>query len=113
MIPDIAPANKGTRRWQHDFSETLFADCLQTLACGQAEYAHRSADAFANFKRLEERMGMTKEQILMVYLEKHMDGIHAFVQGHQSQREGVMGRIQDAIVYLSLLGGMVSCAKEG
>ena len=43
----------------------------------------------------------------MVYLLKHIDGIMAYINGHKSQREGVEGRITDAIVYLLLLRGMV------
>jgi len=43
----------------------------------------------------------------MVYLLKHIDGIMAYINGHKSQREGVDGRITDAIVYLLLLRGMV------
>ena len=37
---------------------------------------------------------------------KHIDGINAWVKGHESQREDVTGRIKDAIVYLCLLWGM-------
>ncbi|HEX6940221.1 MAG TPA: hypothetical protein VF158_12475 [Longimicrobiales bacterium] len=48
---------------------------------------------------------------MLVYLEKHLDGIHAYVQGHRSQRESVRGRINDAIVYLCLLRGMVEQAE--
>tara|TARA_R110002012_G_scaffold61490_3_gene161239 strand:- start:3391 stop:3582 length:192 start_codon:yes stop_codon:yes gene_type:complete len=43
----------------------------------------------------------------MVYLLKHIDGIASFVNGYQSQREDVRGRITDAIVYLCLLWGMI------
>ena len=43
----------------------------------------------------------------MVYLLKHIDGISSFVNGHQSQREDVRGRITDVIVYLCLLWGMI------
>jgi len=74
---------------------------------GQREYAHREENAFGNFERVGERLNLSREQILLVYMEKHLDGIHAYVQGHRSQREDVRGRIVDAIVYLCLLYGMV------
>jgi hypothetical protein len=48
----------------------------------------------------------------MVYLLKHIDGISSFVNGHESQREDVRGRITDAIVYLCLLWGMVESKKK-
>lgn len=57
-------------------------------------------------ERVAERTGISREQVLMVYLEKHMDGIHAWVNGHRSQREGVRGRINDAVVYLTILRAM-------
>ena len=43
----------------------------------------------------------------MVYLLKHIDGITSFVNGHQSQREDVRGRLTDIIVYCILFWGMV------
>lgn len=51
-------------------------------------------------------MGVTPEFILMVYLNKHLDGITAHINGHTSQREDVRGRIADAMVYLALLWGL-------
>ena len=38
---------------------------------------------------------------------KHIDGIIAYINGHESQRESITGRINDAIVYLCILRGMV------
>ena len=43
----------------------------------------------------------------MTYFLKHVDGINAFIKGHNSQREDVTGRITDCIVYLMLLWGMI------
>ena len=76
-------------------------------AAGQKEYARKQNNAFANFERVGEHIGSSKEKVLMVYLLKHIDGISSFVNGHQSQREDIRGRITDAIVYLCLLWGMV------
>ena len=73
---------------------------------GQKEYAHDEDNAFANFERVAERVGITREQTLMVYLLKHIDGICAHVKGHRSQREHISGRIGDARVYLALFAAM-------
>ena len=81
----------------------------QTRDSGQKEYAHSEDNVFANFERVAEGLDISREQALMVYLMKHMDGINAWIKGHESQREDVTGRIKDAIVYLCLLWGM---AKE-
>ena len=69
--------------------------------------ARKKSNAFANFERVAEYIGSSREKVLMVYLLKHIDGIASFVNGHKSQREDVRGRITDAIVYLCLLWGMI------
>lgn len=92
--------------------DKVFAECQRLRDAGQQEYARREENAFANFERVGERIGISREQALMVYLEKHLDGIHAWVNGHRSQRESVRGRINDAIVYLCLLRGMVEEAES-
>ena len=80
---------------------------LKTRDDGQKEYARDVDNVFANFERVGSYVGIDKKQVLMVYLLKHIDGIMAYINGHKSQREGVEGRITDAIVYLLLLRGMV------
>ena len=85
----------------------VFNECGGLREAGQKEYAHREENAFANFERVAERLKMDRKAVLVVYLEKHLDGIHSFIQGHKSQREDVRGRINDVIVYMCLLRGMV------
>ena len=77
-------------------------------AAGQKEYARKNNNAFANFERVGENLDIQREEVLLVYLLKHIDGICSFVKGHKSQREDVRGRLTDAIVYLCLLWGMVN-----
>ena len=76
-------------------------------AAGQKEYARKSNNAFANFERVGENLGIDRKEVLLVYLLKHIDGICSYAKGHKSQREDVRGRITDVIVYLCLLCGMV------
>lgn len=59
---------------------------------GQAEYAHDDSDCFANFRRVASRHHLTPEQVLLIYAEKHWDGIIAYVNGHKSQREDICGQ---------------------
>lgn len=81
---------------------------LDTLReAGQKEYAHTDDNAFANFERVATDLGLSREQVLWVYLRKHLDGIVSYIKGHRSQRESVHGRIDDAHVYLELLRGMI------
>ena len=90
--------------------EKVFEDTVKELSkllnAGQQEYAHRKENVFANFERVGERLGLDRKQVLMVYAEKHLDGVHSFIKGHKSQRESVSGRIHDLIVYMILLKGM-------
>ena len=84
----------------------IIDEVKQTRDAGQKEYAHSEENVFANFERVAENLDISREQSLMVYLIKHIDGINAWIKGHKSQREDVRGRIKDAIVYLCLLWGM-------
>ena len=84
----------------------IIKEVKSTRDSGQREYAHTEDNVFANFERVADGLNISREQGLMVYLMKHMDGINAWIKGYKSQRENVTGRIKDAIVYLSLLWGM-------
>ena len=79
---------------------------------GQKEYAGAGGDAFGNFQRLSVELDTDQKKVLWTYAMKHKDGIAAFIRGHTSQREGVRGRINDLIVYLFLLRGMLD-EEEG
>tara|TARA_R100001594_G_C3989780_1_gene252142 strand:- start:556 stop:933 length:378 start_codon:yes stop_codon:yes gene_type:complete len=84
----------------------------ETRDAGQKEYAHDEENVFANFDRVSKSLKITSEQALMVYLLKHIDGINAYIKGHDSQREEVSGRITDAITYLLLLWAMIDGKKD-
>lgn len=92
--------------------ERLFNELQQLREAGQQEYAHKDEEAFANFNRVAERTGVDRKAVLMVYMEKHIDGIHSYIKGHKSQREDVRGRIKDTIVYCCLLYGMIEEEEE-
>ena len=85
---------------------------LKIRDAGQKEYARTQDNVFANFERVSSFTGVSREQALMTYLLKHIDGIMAHINGHKSQREDVSGRITDAIVYLLLLQGMIDDGKS-
>lgn len=85
---------------------------LKALTASKGEeYKRREDNQFANFERGAQALGLTREQILMVYLSKHMDSITTYVKdraaGQERQyAEPISGRIDDAILYLLLLRGM-------
>ena len=89
----------------------IFQQIQKTREAGQKEYARKQNNAFANFERVAENLDINREEVLLVYLLKHIDGICSYVKGHKSQREDVRGRLTDAIVYLCLLWGMIENDK--
>lgn len=87
--------------------EDLFIRLAALREAGQKEYAHSDSNAFRNFEALAEDLDLDRKTVLWIYLAKHLDGIVSYLNGHRSQRESIHGRIADAIVYLSLLDGMI------
>lgn len=88
--------------------EIVFEECQELRAAGQKEYAHDEGNAFANFERAAADFSdIDRKQALWIFAMKHRDGIAAYLDGHRSQRENVRGRINDLIVYLCLLRGMI------
>jgi hypothetical protein len=75
------------------------------------EYAG-SDNQFANFERLADRLGLDRERVLMVYLSKHMDAIDSWIKTRKEYSEPIEGRIEDAILYLTLLLAMVKSSKQ-
>lgn len=68
-----------------------------------AEYSGPGDNQLANFEDVARELGVTREVVLLVYLEKHMRSIKHAIAGHGPQSESIDGRIMDAIVYLVLL----------
>jgi len=89
------------------FFEYMVNEVKETRDAGQKEYAHTEENIFANFERTGNSINTRSDKVLMTFLLKHMDGINAYIKGHDSQREDVTGRIKDSIVYLFLLWAMI------
>jgi hypothetical protein len=70
---------------------------------------YTQGDRLDNFKRLAQETGITPEQVLWIYLKKHLDSIAYYVRHGKLESESLESRILDARVYLSLLLGL---AKE-
>lgn len=96
-----------TRKEFEIYMDECFEKIQDLRIAGQKEYAHEEDNCFANFERVANYLGIDRERVLATYLVKHIDGITAHLRGHRSQREPVTGRIDDAIVYLFLLRGMI------
>ena len=76
------------------------------------EYAGEE-DALDNFKRHARELDLRPEQVWAVYASKHWDAIMSYVRtGTVLSDEGIEGRIDDAILYLYLLLGLVEDGKK-
>src|ERR1035437_535677 len=75
------------------------------------EYSN-SESRFANFDRLAVELGLTNIQVAWVYTKKHLDGIASYCRTGQILSEPIGGRIVDAIVYLTLIAGMIEEDKS-
>lgn len=76
------------------------------------EYKRGDDDQFANFKRRAAETGVTMLQVWHVFFSKHIDSITTYIKDdakgeRRTFSEPIAGRIDDAIVYLLLLKGMV------
>ena len=102
-------------RFQKLLNQT-FAQMVELTASKGEEYANNAAtpdaDQHANFRRLAAELGMTDQQVLSVYLTKHIDAIKSYLKVGRVYSEPIEGRIDDAILYLILLKGMIVEAKE-
>lgn len=72
------------------------------------EYAN-GEERFGNFKRLAPRLDTSPQTIAWIYLVKHLDAIEHYIKtgGKEITSEPIRGRIVDAIVYLTLIAGMI------
>ncbi len=95
----------------NDFQEALLEEVVTIKDTKGVEYAN-SESCFANFERLSTQLGLSPPQVAWVYLSKHLDGIASYCRAEVEYSEPIRGRIVDAIVYLTLIAGMIQERKE-
>ena len=89
-------------------AEKFFDNCLDISKKKGEEFTVGSGKKFTNFESIAARLDWTREKVLMVYLEKHIDSIRHFIlHGTEASDEKIDGRILDAVNYLVLLYGML------
>ena len=84
-------------------SKQLLDHAASVQASKRPEYTQLSADVLANFKNVGQRLGLAPGQVLLVYLEKHLDAIRTMLNDPTVPlSEPAIGRFGDAINYLQL-----------
>lgn len=92
-----------------DFKALMEAtfEVVRGLAGTKGEEYARDEDQLKNFKRSGDEAGILPEQTWVVFFNKHIDSIKHYIKtGHRSS-EPIEGRIDDAILYLLLLKGLL------
>lgn len=103
---------KATHDRMVELTATKGEEYANNTIFGNSEADHMAQDQHANFKRLSEELGMKPEQVLSVYLTKHLDAVKSFLKHGRVYSEPIDGRIDDAILYLILLKGLVVEGRE-
>lgn len=75
------------------------------------EYAD-DAEALANFYNRAEQMGIDPKVVWGAFFGKHIDSIFSYIKRGEVLSEPIQGRIDDAILYLILLKGLIEDEGE-
>jgi hypothetical protein len=94
-----------------DLMDATYQRLLDLSESKGMEYAG-SADRLSNFKRLGVELSMPPEKVLWVYMTKHLDSLRTWLRELEGPirripSEPIEGRIDDAILYLILLKGLI------
>ncbi len=95
-----------------EFQSGLFVQAAGMKQKKGVEYTRGDGDRLANFKRIAAMLGVTPEQVCMVYLMKHVDAITHYSNQAPGERrrnasEPIRGRIVDVITYYTLLLALI------
>ena len=94
------------------FQEELLKEVVGMKDTKGKEYTN-GKDRFNNFNDESKDLDIDRLKIAEVFLNKHIRGIKSFIRdGKIYSDETVRGRIIDAIVYLTLIAGMIEEGKE-
>lgn len=88
------------------FRDSIYDGIAELNKKKGADYAG-DEDALANFKEAAADIGVSPYVIWYVYFHKHLSAVKRFVEKGQVESEPIEGRIDDAILYLFLLRGLI------
>lgn len=88
-----------------EYLERQFEAIRSLHASKGHDYTHE-ADALANLRDRPE-IGVTGRQALWIFLDKHLRAVQTYIRDGQVESEPIETRIQDAVLYLLLLGALV------
>lgn len=87
-----------------EFFRKEFEKMMEISATKGVEYANDDHDANNNFKEIGKQLSMTPEQVLWVYVKKHLQAVESYLRrGSVLSNEPIEGRIHDIILYNFIL----------
>lgn len=94
-------------QWQETIDRTFNA--VQAITSTKGVEYRKGKDQLDNFYRQAREVGITPLQVWRVFFQKHADAITSFIRSPaRATSEPIEGRIDDAIVYLLLLKGLIA-----
>lgn len=89
------------------FSASIRSKINTLREAGQKEYAHSESCVYECFQRSAGLIGVDDLVPVFIFMDKHLRGVEAYANGHKSQRENVMGRLSDLLLYSFIAEGML------
>jgi hypothetical protein len=83
-------------------------ESIKTLNVTKGEEYSGEDDALANFKRTGKAQDLLPMKVWAVFASKHYDAINSFIRNGKTLSEPIEGRIDDLIMYLLLLKGLIA-----
>ncbi|MBU2052469.1 hypothetical protein KKH13_04670 [Patescibacteria group bacterium] len=95
-------------------AEKVFSDCLTILYTKGTDTAGITKDANLNFHKLAEDTGLTKYQIWLVYIKKHLFRLEGAIANGSLELKGesIKDSIRDIINYMVILESLIEEDKE-
>ena len=92
----------------NELRDSIFNSCKELTEKKGKDYTKGDIDVLKNFKEGSECFGFRSEQVLAIFLKKHIDAIYNYIKTNgQSQSEPIEERIKDAINYLVFLQALI------
>lgn len=99
---------------QRDKEIGVFFKYAQEMVTSKGKDYNPTGIAFRDLKENAEAMGLTKEQVLGVYMAKHYAAVQSFIKDPgRTTSEPVQGRLMDLANYCAMLAVMIEAEKGG
>lgn len=82
--------------------EELFKNCVAILHSKGRDY-NPDNESLKGVRDVAREAGITPQQVLWVYLRKHISAVHQYTKTGNVSSEGIVSRLMDVINYAALM----------